>query len=431
MDQVLLARIQFGMTIGFHFLFPPISIGLAWLLVWLEAKAARNAEADVLSRLFGKVFTILYIVGIGSGIVMSLQFGTNWSRFTNFVSGVFGPILVAEVLIAFFLESIFFGIWIVGRGRVSERLRRVSILLVAIGATISAFWITAADSWMQTPAGYALSPDGSKAILTGFWAATFSPSALSRFSHVMMSATTITGFFVASVAAWLVLKRKGGSFAKSVLTAGVVIGLAGSVLVAGTGINEVMRLGGEQIEKVNVIRGIVDADDPAGSRDLDNAQAQAVGPGADQLSAASIAPAEAPLPPIKPTFYAFWTMAILGVCFGAFTIIMAIALAFKFLQRSRFLLWCLVVALPLPIIATELGWVTAEIGRQPWIVYKVLKTADSVSVSVSPGMLVFSLALIGLVYVVFLGVSAAMVAHEVRKVPVLPLEGETAKGGKA
>jgi cytochrome d ubiquinol oxidase subunit I len=416
MEQVLLARIQFGMTIGFHFLFPPVSIGLAWLLVWLEARAAKREDAAVLSRLFGKVFAILYIIGIATGVVMSLQFGTNWSRFANFVNGVFGPILVAEVLIAFFLESIFFGIWLFGRGRVSETLRRLSIFLVAFGATVSAFWITAADSWMQTPAGYALSTDGKRALLTDFWAAVFNPSTLSRFSHVMMSAATITGFFVAALAAYLVLREKGGAFARKVLTVGVVIGLAGSVLVIGTGVNEAFRLGGQQIEKVNVFRGIAADDGPV------------LGPGSDSVSSASVADQSAPLPP-RFTKTAFWIMASLGVAFGIFTLLMFLALVFRLLSRSKFLLWCLVGALPLPVVATEFGWMAAEVGRQPWIVYKLLKTSDAVSVSVTPGMLVFSLVLIGLVYALFLGVSVGMVVHEVRKTPSLPESGAKLEGG--
>ena len=416
MDQVLLARIQFGMTIGFHFLYPPVTIGLAWLLVWLEARAARDPSAEPANRLFGRIFAILYIVGIASGIVMTLQFGTNWSRFAVFVNDIFGPLLVAEVLIAFFVESIFFGIWLFGRGRVSEGLRRASILLVAIGAVVSAFWITAADSWMQTPAGYALSSDGSRALLTDFGAALFSPSALPRFAHVMMSAMTITGLFVAGVSAWLVLRGRGGAFVRRVLAVGVCVGLLGSALVTASGVNEMFSLGSQQVEKVSVFRGIADTAGPP------------VGPGAESVSAASVPEDEAPLPPATVTKNCFWLMAGLAVAMLAISLVAFLALVFRVLPKARVLLWILVAAIPLPIVATESGWIAAEVGRQPWIVYKLLKTSDAVSVSVQPGMLVFSLVLIGLVYVLFLGISVGMTVHELRKTP---LDGEIVSEGRA
>lgn len=445
MDPVILARIQFAMTIAFHFLFPPISIGLAWVLVWLEGRASKRPDADVLSRLFGKIFAILYVVGIATGIVMTLQFGTNWSRFMNFVNGIFGPLLVAEVLIAFFLESIFFGIWLLGRGRVSEKLRRISILLVAIGATISAFWITAADSWMQTPAGYVLSPDGSKAILTDFWAAIFNPSALSRFGHVLMSSMSITGFLVAGLSAWLVLKRRGGAFATTILAVGVCIALLGTGLSAASGLGEMSRLGGQQIEKLSVFRGGFEASSAVSPSELAELAAggessavgqaleSAVDPSAaaeDGVSAASAAAPTADLPPLKLTYTAFQLMQGLGI---AMPILMALAfllLVLGRLPRAKALLWVLVCAIPLPIVATQAGWVAAEVGRQPWLVWKLLRTADAVSISVSPGMLVFSLVLIGLVYILFLGITLGMITHELRTTPILA-EGTGTKGGAA
>jgi cytochrome d ubiquinol oxidase subunit I len=406
------------MTIGFHFLFPPITIGLAWLLVWLESRDGKRPGADILSRLFGKLFAILYIVGIGTGIVMTLQFGTNWSRFMTFVNGIFGPLLVAEVLIAFFMESIFFGIWLFGRGRVGEGLRKASILLVAIGATISGFFITCADSWMQTPAGYVLSDDGTRAILTDFWAALFNPSALSRFGHVLMSAMTITGFFVAGISAWLVLKNKGSRYSRTVLAVGVCVALVGAGLSAASGVSEMFRLGGQQIEKVSVFRGTAAGAGPA------------LGPGYDDVSAASIPAANADLPPLELTKNAFWTMIYVGSFMLAFMLIAFAVLVFRRLPSARLLLWLLVWAIPLPIVSTQAGWMAAEVGRQPWLVWKLLRTADSVSVSVSSGMLVFSLVLIGLVYVLFLGISVGMIVHELRKLPPVA-EAAPSEGGVA
>lgn len=424
MDQVLLARIQFGMTIGFHFLFPPISIGLAWLLVWLEGRARKRPDVEVLSRLFGKIFAIIYILGIATGFVMSLQFGTNWSRFTNFVSGIFGPILVAEVLIAFFMESIFFGIWFFGRGRVGEGLRFASILVVALGSLVSAFWITAADSWMQTPAGYALSADGSRALLTDFWAAVLNGSTLSRFAHVMMSATTITGFLVAGISAWLVLKGRGGQYARTVLAVGVCIGVLGASFAIVTGTSESSRLGGQQVEKVAAFRGVAE--------DIQEGEPiEAIGPGAEAISQASLPPPAAEYPPAEITMAVYWIMVVLAGFFAAYMAVLLVCVVLKVLPKARLLLWSLVLFWPLPIIATECGWMAAEIGRQPWIVFGLMKTKDAVSVSVSAGMIVFSLVLISLVYILFLGVAVGLVTQQLRKTPSNDDVGALPEGGKA
>lgn len=386
MESVLLARIQFGMTIGFHFLFPPITIGLAWFVAWLEHRAWKDQDEEILghAKLFGKLFAILYILGIASGIVMSLQFGTNWSRFSNFVNGVFGPILVAEVLLAFFMESIFFGIWMFGRNRVNPTLHRVSILLVAVGASISAFWITAADSWMQTPAGYSV--EGGRAVLTDFWGALLNPSALSRFLHVMASAATITGFFIAGMSAYLLLRSAGGGFARRVLKVGVVVALLSSLAAAGTGVAEAIRLGSQQPEKVAVFRGI---------------------PPAQQAVSADVNAAD--LPPKGMTRGSFDTMMYLGVIFLAYSLLVTILLAVGKLYTNRGMLKSLLWFFPLPIVATEAGWIAAEVGRQPWIVYKVLRTSDAVSVSVPAWMIGVSLALICLVYVLFLGIAVGLI----------------------
>jgi cytochrome bd ubiquinol oxidase subunit I len=423
MDSVLLARMQFGMTIGFHFLFPPISIGLAWFLVWLERRAWKIGDADsvAFNRFFGKLFAILYIVGLASGIVMTLQFGTNWGRFATFANGIFGPILVIEVLFAFFLESIFFGIWMFGRGRISPALSFWSIFLVAFGATVSAFWIVAADSWMQTPAGYAIV--GGRAVLTDFWQAVLNHSSVSRFLHVMMSAASITGFFIAGMSAYLVLSKKGLAFARKTLAVGVVLGILASLGSIGTGVSEAVRLGSQQVEKVAVFRGIEDgkavtAALPAASTAAPSSSTNAADPDdkkdADATAAASAPAAGAELPPVELTRGAFRVMMGIGVLALVFMLVVLVFLVLKRLPETPFLLRCLMWAIPFPIIATELGWVAAEVGRQPWIVYKLMYTIDAVSVSVSGGMIVFSLILIGLVYVLFLGITLGMIVHEAK-----------------
>ena len=442
MDASLLSRIQFGMTVGFHFFFPPLSIGLAWLIAWLERRAwkRQDLEAASFARLFGVVFAILYIVGIATGLVMALQFGTNWAKFTTFVNAVFGPLLVAEVILAFFLESIFFGIWMFGGSRISARLRTWAITLVAIGATISAFWIVAADSWMQTPAGYVV--DNGRAVLTDFWAAALNGSTLSRFAHVLSSAASITGVFIAAIAAWLAIKGRKPEFTKLVLTVGIVVSLLGIALSSATGVTEALRLGSQQKEKVAVFRGLVDdagnlivaavpaepapveaAATPASPEVPASPAASASGdavpvlaaPEVEAVAAATADVETTAMPPVVPTKVTFGLMIVTG-CMTALLYLIALAGRLQgFLLKSKGLLWALVWSIPLPIIATQAGWFAAEIGRQPWIVYGQLKTADALSPSVSGGEVLFSVILLGLVYLVLLVLSIAMTRNSVRK----------------
>ena len=220
MDAVLLARIQFAVTIGFHFIFPPLSIGLAWLLVIFEWRGWRRGdEAYVrLGRFFAKLLALTFAVGVATGIVMEFQFGTNWAEYSKYVGDIFGAPLAAEGVFAFFLESGFLGLYLFGRGRVSKGVHWFSILMVAVGATLSAFWIIVANSWQQTPAGFVVR--NGRAELASFWDAVFNPSTLPRFFHTVDAALIAGAFVVAGVAAWLLRHGRDVDLAKKALSAG-------------------------------------------------------------------------------------------------------------------------------------------------------------------------------------------------------------------
>lgn len=257
MNVLFLSRLQFALTAGFHFLFPPISIGLAWVLVILEWQGWRRNDFDAIriAKFFAKIFALTFAVGVATGIVMEFEFGTNWSRYSTFVGDIFGAPLAAEGVFAFFLESGFLGLYLFGRNRVAKRWHWFSILIVAFGATLSAFWIIAANSWQQTPAGFIV--QNGRAELIDFWAAVFNPSTMLRYLHTIMSCLVMGAFFVAGISAHLILKNREIVPAKKALRVSVFFGLISSILVAFPfGHEHAKQVAATQPEKFAAIEGL-------------------------------------------------------------------------------------------------------------------------------------------------------------------------------
>jgi len=257
MDAVILARLQFALTVGFHFIFPPLSIGLAWLLVIIEAIGwKRNDESYVkLGNFFGKFLGLIFAMGVATGVVMEFQFGTNWAEYSKFVGDIFGAPLAAEGIFAFFLESTFLGLYIFGRNRVSKGVHWFSILMVAVGATISAFWILVANSWQQTPAGYVIR--NGRAELTDFWAAVFNPSTLPRFFHTFDASLISGAFLMIGISAYLILKGKETETAKKSMKLALIFGLIVSLLeVFPFGHEHGRQVAKTQPEKFAAIQGL-------------------------------------------------------------------------------------------------------------------------------------------------------------------------------
>src|SRR5436190_76726 len=222
-DALLLARAQFGLNIAFHILFPTLTIGLAWILVYFRVQYARTGEAAWLSsfRLWTKIFALTFAMGVVSGITMSFQFGTNWPGYMGKVGNIAGPLLAYEVLTAFFLEATFLGVMLFGMNRVPPWLHLASTVLVAVGTTVSAFWILALNSWMQTPAGHVVR-DG--VLIAGdWWAVIFNPSFPYRLSHMMLASFLTASFVVAGLSAWRLLQTRGDTAALRTLRTGMVI----------------------------------------------------------------------------------------------------------------------------------------------------------------------------------------------------------------
>jgi cytochrome d ubiquinol oxidase subunit I len=223
MDIILLSRIQFALTAAFHFIFPPIAIGMSLIIFINEFLYYKTSEEiyKAISKFLIKIFSILFASGVATGIILEFQFGTNWSRYSEFVGDIFGSPLAAEAIFAFFLESTFLGVLIFGREKVSKRFYMISTFLVFLGSVLSAFWIIVANSWMQTPAGFEI--QGNRAVITDFFAAIFNPSTMPRFTHTIVGSIISGAFLIMAIAAYMLIKKPENEFAKKLITLSLII----------------------------------------------------------------------------------------------------------------------------------------------------------------------------------------------------------------
>ena len=256
MDTALLSRIQFGLTAGFHFIFPPLSIGMAWLIFFLKTMYLKTGDEDYwkVSRFWVRLFAITFVVGVATGVTMEFQFGTNWASYSRYVGDVFGAPLAAEVILSFFLESGFLALLVFGAGRISKKAQWFAALMVAFGSTLSAFWIIVAGSWMQTPAGYEII--NGRAQLADFWAALFNPSTLPRYAHVVTAALMTGSFFMMGISSWFLLKGKSVAFAKKSLTLSIGVAVLASVLQWPVGHMHTLEVANMQPVKLAAFEGL-------------------------------------------------------------------------------------------------------------------------------------------------------------------------------
>ena len=434
LDPVLLARIQFAITIGFHFIFPPLSIGLAWLLVIIEGIGWRTGDPVYrnMGKLFGKLLAITFAVGVATGVVMEFQFGTNWAEYSKFVGDIFGAPLAAEGVFAFFMESAFLGLYLFGRNKLSKGVHWFSIFMVALGATISAFWILVANSWQQTPAGFII--QNGRAELADFWAAVFNPSTAIRFFHTVDAALISGAFMVMGVAAYLLIKNKGVDIAAKALKLALIFGFIVSVLelfpfghehakqVAHTQPEKFAAIEGlysSQTHAPLVLFGIVDATPPAGLKAEVNIPGLLSWMAFGSIDAHVQGLNEFPpdeVPPLWLTFVSFHNMVVLGMYFIGITALGLFFLYRKKLLNMKWYLKLLIISIPLPVLACQFGWVAAEVGRQPWVVYRVLKTIDAASVNVTAGEILFSIILFSLIYIFLFALYLFLSIREVNHV---------------
>lgn len=451
MDTFMLSRIQFAANISFHILFPTITIALCWFLVFFRLRytATRGTPAakgwEQAYYLWTKVFALTFALGVVSGITMSFQFGTNWPGFMEHVGNIAGPLLGYEVLTAFFLEATFLGIMLFGRGRVSERVHLVATLMVAFGTTLSAFWILSLNSWMQTPQGYEII-DG-KFHAVDWLAIVFNPSFPYRLGHKLLASALTAGFLIAGVSAWQLIKgaaNEGTRKALRTAVTAVAIAIPLQILMGDMhGLNTLQH----QPAKIAAIEGIwhTEKGAPLTLFGLPNEKERRTDYALQIPKAASLILAhdiDAELkglnefpgahPPVAPVFWAFRVMVGMGMLMLAVAWASAWVLYRRRKQATaalpRVLLFTLVGMTFSGWVATLAGWYVTEIGRQPYLVYGLFKTADAVATH-PPGMVATTLAAYLTVYVLllvaYIGVIKYMSEHPAMPVPAVPPPGQS------
>jgi cytochrome d ubiquinol oxidase subunit I len=425
LDPVLLSRVQFSLTIMFHYIFPPLTIGLGAVLVFMESvyMATKDPRYRAAAKFWTKIFAVNFAMGVATGIVMEFQFGTNWATYSRFVGDVFGSALAAEGIFAFFLESGFLAVLVFGWDRVSDRMHYFATWMVALGSAFSAVWIVVANSWQQTPAGFHIVGEGAaaRAEITAFWALVFNPSSMSRLAHVLVGSYILGGFFVMSISAYYMLKGRHLEFARQSFVIGLVLASVFSLAAPLTGHSGAMVVAEHQPAKLAAFEGHFRTGEGGSPMHLwgivdERAEAVKFGvavpgllswlvygnttqpvPGLDKFPPQD-------RPPVAVPFYSYHLMVALGLTFMLLCAVSWFFIRRRTLARHRWLLWVLVISVLGPFAANQLGWIAAEVGRQPWVVYGLLRTSDAVSRALVPGQVLTSIVMFSVIYGLLLAV---------------------------
>lgn len=407
MDIALADRLQFSFTIMFHYLFPIGTMGLAPFIAWYTYRADADSYAEKSARFWTKLFAVNFAAGVVTGIPMEFQFGTNWATFSEKAGGVVGQPLAMEGLYAFMLESVFLGVLLYGRGLVPRRLYVTSAVLVWLGSWLSGFFIIATDAWMQHPVGYALDAAGRYEI-QNLAAVLLSPWAAWQFAHVMTGAMIAGSLIVAGVGALYLLSRSRPAFGERYLRTGIVCGFVFSLLaIFPTGDLNAANVTRYQPIKLAAMEGLFESQHGAPMAIIgmpDEPNRRLIDPifVPDALSYLAYGNFRANVqglsayavelwPPVSLTYYAYHVMVGLGTIFAAVTALGVLLLWRNKLSGARWLLWIILLISPFPYIANEAGWTVTEVGRQPWIIYGLMKTGEAYSTNVASGETVFTI----------------------------------------
>ncbi|PAY99975.1 MAG: cytochrome ubiquinol oxidase subunit I [Spartobacteria bacterium AMD-G4] len=481
MTTEILARVQFAFTIMFHYIYPPLSIGLGVVLVMMEALWLKtgNPKFHNMARFWTRIFALTFAIGVATGIVMEFEFGTNWATYSRFVGDIFGSALAAEGIFAFFLESGFLAILLFGWNKVGPRLHFFATCMVCLGAHFSAIWIVVANSWMQTPAGYHLEklvdgksvrlPEGHvvgpddlgtvRAVIDDFWAMVFNPSSVERLTHVLLGCWMAGAFLVVSISAYYLLRGRHLEFAKSSMRVGLAFAAVSTILQVGfSGSQTAEGVVKNQPVKLAAMEGVFETQQytpmtlfgwvDEQKREVSgpkvpgllsflvykNFKTPVVGlndlptddflkkryPDAIPEELAKIRPGY--WPKVNFTFQVYHIMIIVGTALLGLVVVALFFWWRGWLFRidfiwTRWLLVALVLSVLGPQIANQAGWFTAEIGRQPWIVYEILKTSESLSKAVRAEEILASLILFALVYILLFSLFVYTLTRKIQHGP--------------
>ncbi len=424
MEELILARIQFASTTLFHFIFVPLSIGLVFIIAIMQTLylVKKQEIYKKMTKFWGIFFLINFAVGVVTGIIQEFQFGMNWSSYSRFVGDIFGAPLAIEALLAFFMESTFIGLWIFGWDKIPKKLHLACIWLVSIGTILSAFWILAANSFMQNPVGFAI--QNGRAEMNDIVAVLTNEKLLVAFPHTIFGSFATGAFFIIGVSAWNLLKKRDIAFFKKSMTISLIVGFVAGLGLAFSGHSQATYLMHAQPMKMAAAEGLwEDSGDPAAwtvIANIDVENKKSTGRIEIPYVLSYLAYSEFSgkvegmntlqekfveqygegnyIPPVKTTFWSFRIMAVTG---GVLVLLSLLGLFLtwrkKITSSNRFLKW-LVPAIFLPYIGNSFGWIMSEIGRQPWVVNGLMLTSDGISPNVSAGQILFSLISFSLIY---------------------------------
>ncbi|QWV96286.1 cytochrome ubiquinol oxidase subunit I [Geomonas nitrogeniifigens] len=434
MDVLTLSRLQFAITSMFHFIFVPLTLGLSVLVAMMETRyvLSGNEMYKRMAKFWGKLFLINFALGVVTGITMEFQFGMNWAEYSRYVGDIFGAPLAIEATVAFFMESVFIGVWAFGWDKVSKRFHAVSIWLVALATNLSGLWILLANGWMQHPVGYVLR--NGRAEMVDFMALVTNPFGLLKFGHQIVSGYTVAGFFVMGISAYHLLKARNREFFRASFGMAAVFALVASIMVGVIGDFHAADVAKTQPAKFAAMEAVWNSCNNAPMHliafpdEKNECNLVSALPVPGLLSFLAFHDTNAQIrgitsfpkderPPVLPVFLSFRLMVGLGTLF----IILSAAGLFLskngLLEKYPMFLKLLVLCIPLPYIANQLGWLVSEVGRQPWIVYGIMKTSDAVSKSLELSQVIGSLLGFTLLYGLLGFVDIYLLAKFARKGP--------------
>lgn len=438
MDVEILSRVQFAFTIAFHYIYPPLSIGLGLILVIMEGMYLRtgNKLYERMTRFWIRIFALIFGIGVATGIIMEFEFGTNWATYSRYVGDIFGSALAAEGIFAFALESGFLGILLFGWNRVGPKVHFFSTVMVFFGSLFSAVWIVVANSWQQTPAGYHVVGEGmnARAEITDFWAMVFNPSSVDRLMHVWIGAFLAGAFLVMSVNAYYILKKKHLEIARPSFKIALLVATFFSIAQLFVGHRSAEGVAKYQPAKLAAMEGHYDSSAAADMFLLGwvNDKTQTTSgikiPGglsfllhqdfkAPVQGLNAIAPADRP-GQVNAVFQFYHIMVAIGMLMIGLTLFACLQWKRGKLFEMRWLMLVFAWAVLLPQIANQAGWFAAEMGRQPWVVYGLLRTSDALSATVKAEQVVFSLILFLLVYATLFALFLYLLNKKIKHGPI-------------